>query len=89
MDLQLDGKVALATGSSKGIGESVAEGLSKEGAVVIALGRDKIKTEEMAHDITILASPRAGYITGANLRLDGGKWPGLQPPVPLTRKVQQ
>jgi len=33
--------------------------------------------EEVADAVTFLVSPRAGYITGANLRLDGGLWPGL------------
>lgn len=35
MDLQLQNKVALVTGSSKGIGEGVARGLAKEGATVL------------------------------------------------------
>jgi NAD(P)-dependent dehydrogenase (short-subunit alcohol dehydrogenase family) len=33
--------------------------------------------EEIADAISFLVSPRASYITGANLRLDGGMWPGL------------
>jgi NAD(P)-dependent dehydrogenase (short-subunit alcohol dehydrogenase family) len=33
--------------------------------------------EEIADAICFLVSPRASYITGANLRLDGGMWPGL------------
>ena len=33
--------------------------------------------EEIADAVAFLVSPRAGYITGANLRLDGGMWPGL------------
>jgi NAD(P)-dependent dehydrogenase (short-subunit alcohol dehydrogenase family) len=51
MDLKLDGKVALVTGSSKGIGEAVARGLAREGAIVIVHGRNKTQTEEVAHDI--------------------------------------
>lgn len=51
MDLKLDGKIALVTGSSKGIGEGVARGLAREGAIVIVHGRNKTSTEEVAHDI--------------------------------------
>ncbi|ASW09983.1 SDR family NAD(P)-dependent oxidoreductase [Rhizobium sp. 11515TR] len=51
MDLKLDGKIALVTGSSKGIGEGVAKGLAREGAIVIVHGRNKTSTEEVAHDI--------------------------------------
>lgn len=51
MDLKLDGKIALVTGSSKGIGEGIAKGLAREGAIVIAHGRNKTSTEEVAHDI--------------------------------------
>jgi NAD(P)-dependent dehydrogenase (short-subunit alcohol dehydrogenase family) len=35
MDLQLDGKRALITGSTAGIGYAIAEGLAQEGAEVI------------------------------------------------------
>jgi NAD(P)-dependent dehydrogenase (short-subunit alcohol dehydrogenase family) len=53
VDLKLDGKIALITGSSKGIGKAVAQGLAREGATVIIHGRNKIAVEEVAHDITI------------------------------------
>lgn len=33
--------------------------------------------EEIADAISFLVSPRASYITGSNLRLDGGMWPGV------------
>ena len=39
MDLQLQGKLALVTGSTAGIGFAVAQGLAKEGATVIVNGR--------------------------------------------------
>ncbi len=52
MDLKLEGRVALVTGSSKGIGEGMAKGLAREGVSVIVHGRNMAKTEEVAHEIT-------------------------------------
>lgn len=39
MDLQLTGKLALVSGSTKGIGLAIATGLAREGATVIVNGR--------------------------------------------------
>ncbi|MEK0081973.1 SDR family NAD(P)-dependent oxidoreductase [Benzoatithermus flavus] len=39
MDLQLDGKLALVTGSTAGIGLAIARSLAREGAIVIVNGR--------------------------------------------------
>lgn len=52
MDLKLDGKIALVTGSSKGIGEAVVRGLAREGVIVIVHGRNRVATEAVAHEIT-------------------------------------
>ncbi len=51
MDLKLDGKTALVTGSSKGIGEAIARGLAREKATVIVHGRNRVETERVAHEI--------------------------------------
>jgi 3-oxoacyl-[acyl-carrier protein] reductase len=51
MDLKLQGKRALVTGSSKGIGEAIARVLAREGATLIVHGRDREKTERVASSI--------------------------------------
>jgi NAD(P)-dependent dehydrogenase (short-subunit alcohol dehydrogenase family) len=46
MDLQLQGKSALVTGSTAGIGFAIAEALAKEGAQVIVNGRTVRRVED-------------------------------------------
>lgn len=46
MDLQLEGKRALVTGSTAGIGYAIAESLAKEGAAVIVNGRTQKRVDE-------------------------------------------
>lgn len=52
MDLQLQGKRALVTGSSSGIGRAIAEVLAAEGVAVVVHGRDAERTAETARSIT-------------------------------------
>jgi NAD(P)-dependent dehydrogenase (short-subunit alcohol dehydrogenase family) len=65
MNLQLDGKVAVVTGASKGIGLAVVEMLSEEGASVIAGARNPSGLEELkrvtavAVDLTAADAPAA------------------------------
>jgi NADP-dependent 3-hydroxy acid dehydrogenase YdfG len=66
MDFQLNGRRALVTGSSIGIGEAIAKALADEGAFVAVHGRDHDCAERVSREIA-----EAGYITGANLRVDG------------------
>jgi len=46
MNLQLDGKSALVTGSTAGIGLAIATGLAKEGAKVIVNGRTQSRVDK-------------------------------------------
>jgi 3-oxoacyl-[acyl-carrier protein] reductase len=56
LDLGLTDRVAIVTGSSRGIGEAIAYGLAKEGAKVAICARDKAKLNETAKNITSLTS---------------------------------
>ena len=51
MDLKLDGRRALVTGSSSGIGEGIARMLTQEGCAVVVHGRNRERAEKVAADI--------------------------------------
>lgn len=51
MDLQLNGRRALVTGSSSGIGKGIASMLAQEGCKVVVHGRNRERAEKVAADI--------------------------------------
>ncbi len=51
MDLQLDGKTALVTGASQGIGRAIAKGLAHEGVKLALVARRRNLLEELAAEI--------------------------------------
>jgi 3-oxoacyl-[acyl-carrier protein] reductase len=61
MDLGLEGKVALVTGASRGIGRAIALGLAAEGARVVMCARNAADLEAAVHE----ARARGGGETAA------------------------
>ena len=45
--MKLQGKVAIVTGASRGLGQAIAIGLAKEGARVIAAARSEVENEKL------------------------------------------
>lgn len=58
MDLGLNGKRALVTGASRGLGRAIAIALRKEGAQVAICARDETRVQETATEIGALAFAR-------------------------------
>lgn len=63
MDLKLKNKLALVSGSTKGIGRAIAEGLAAEGTDVIINGRSQAVVDEVV--ASLAAQYPAVKITGA------------------------
>lgn len=70
MNLNLNGKIALVTGSSSGIGKAIAQALSAEGVIVIIHGRDEARAARVANSI-IEQGGEAKVVIGA-LDTDAG-----------------
>lgn len=56
MDLKLNGKLALVTGSTAGIGHAIATALAREGAKVIVNGRTQSAVDKVASEIKTATS---------------------------------
>ena len=63
MNLQLDGKTALITGASAGIGRAIAKGLAAEGVRVCLAARRQMLLDEVAQEIVKAGGTKPEIIT--------------------------
>ncbi len=64
MDLGLEGKAALVTGASRGLGEAIAHELASQGVQVCLAARDETKLAEVAAAITSRTQARCVTFAG-------------------------
>ena len=68
MDLNLNGKTALVTGASRGIGASIARELAREGVRVCLTARDATKLDEVAASVAAISGSNRTAIIACDLR---------------------
>jgi 3-oxoacyl-[acyl-carrier protein] reductase len=73
MDLQLEGRTALVTGASMGIGRAVAKGLAAEGVKVAVVARRKELLDTLAEEIARPDGPRAAIIVADVMAADAAE----------------
>jgi len=70
MDMEIEGRTALITGASSGLGRAMAVRFATEGVHVIAVGRRKAQLESLGDEIYALSGARPVLVT-QDLRTEG------------------
>ncbi len=73
MDLQLNGRTALVTGASMGIGRGIALALAAEGVRLAVVARRKALLDELAAEIVAAQGPRPTVIVADIMAADAAK----------------
>lgn len=62
MDLGLQGKLVIVTGSTQGIGRAIASGFARHGALVVVNGRSQASADDAAAAIATSTSTPASHL---------------------------
>src|SRR6185295_12872468 len=76
MDLGLEGKRAIVTGGSLGIGKAIARELAREGADVVIVARTKDTLEAAARELAAMVAQAAAQLGGLHILVNSGSAPG-------------
>ena len=68
MNLRSDGKVAVVTGASRGIGREIAVALAEAGAMVICAARDQAKLEAVVAEVTAAGGQASAQVVDVSSR---------------------
>ncbi len=80
MTATLEGRVALVTGATRGLGHAIALGLAEAGATVVVSSRKADSCEAAAEAITLATRGTTG-VAAVPLALHVGQWDSIEPAI--------